>query len=167
MRFFVRWDVSCLPWQVAPPDVSSPPRFCDSWEAVRFMSILDREDFGDDGGKDLSRCLSRCLPACRSADHRVSSVSTSRFRACDELNMGQAHLCTFRSAVVPARWSQDVHDAYANRTAGDGDDVPAALRAPGATSGRRLSDKLVFSASTHHHYDAYEVTSGGEAKIYS
>ena len=76
----------CTPWNF--PFKSNFSRMCDPWEKARTLIVMSKE-------VPASAC-SYCLPDCNQVIYQPV-ISTSKFRGCDELNLGMTDLCSFNS----------------------------------------------------------------------
>ena len=95
----------CTPWYfpLNPTQASQP---CDPWQTKDFLDAMNK--IPDD------QC-NHCLPDCDTTIYKTSLTST-KFRRCDEKNMGMSMLCTMDPGKysLPSIWSQQVKNDYEN-----------------------------------------------------
>lgn len=74
----------CIVWSL--PAISDLTPLCDPFEALDFMNLFQQSSRGNN--------CSYCLPDCNQVTYK-HSITSERFRSCDEKNFGSSPMCNF------------------------------------------------------------------------
>ena len=133
----------CSPWFF--PALDANHRMCDPWEKSEILEILQSnvppEECND------------CLPDCNHVMYH-QTISTQKFRGCDEMNFGMSDFCNLDNGIRPQMWAKQVLD----QLKGSGENttlLEKEVESSARTNSHKLLESFLFSDISHT-YDAYE-----------
>ena len=93
--------VGCVPWYM-PQNGSLA--ICGPWQTSHFQKMMGR-------AFSSAHSVSSCLPDCHSVKYSYT-LSTARFRRCDQRNLNYSPLCSLQPKFSPPAWQKSVLDIY-------------------------------------------------------
>ena len=142
--------VGCVPWYM-PQNGSLA--ICGPWQTSHFQKVMSR-------AFSAAHSVSSCLPDCHSVKYSYT-LSTARFRRCDQRNLNYSPLCSLQPKFSPAAWQKSVLDIYQ----GEANPVPEYIKEldgvereyyPSLVSRQREVMESFTSSKYDQTYNAYD-----------